>query len=339
MRYPLAVDVGSCYVKVVEACERNRRFFLEKIFYFPNPFPEFRTNLIEHEQDIFVKILRQFIRKKHVKEKRTISNISGPGTVIHYFDIPKLSDEEIGPAVQIEMMQVVPGGTKNLEYDYTVFPEKSGNKTIFLVGYQKDRCEFFTNTLVRAGLKPLIIDCDSLAVLNCFNYFNTEYKEELVFILNIGHRNTNFVLAEKDEKFILIRDIPFGCKDIVKAVAKNKGIPIEDAEIYISRKENIEEVKKVIESDLEDPVFEIRRGMEYFKKKTEKSPETLFLTGGTSTIPGVCETLQENIKIKTILWNPLEHLTNTKNTLLPDDIKKKGYMFTVALGLALRKIR
>ncbi len=338
MKYQLAVDVGSCYVKLVEGYEKNGKFILQNIGYFPNPHPELRTSLIEREQDSFVKSFRDFIQKHGIREKRAVSGVSGAGVITHYFDIPRLSDAEVKSAIELEMMQVTPGGTRNLEYDYLVMPRKDGRKIVFFVGYQKDRCEFFTKTLQRSGLKPLIMDHDSLAALNCFNFFNRKHTGPR-FILNCGRKNTNFVLAEGKDGFILVRDIPFGGKHLIESVAKIRNISREDAEIYVRKKENAEELKEILASDLEDLHSEVRAGLEFFKIRSEKSPDTLYLTGGVATIPGICEAFEKNLDIKTAIWNPLEYMTNTKTFLIPEDVKKRGCMFTVALGLALRKIK
>jgi type IV pilus assembly protein PilM len=336
MRYQLGVDVGSCYVKVVEGCERNGRLFIENISHFPNPFPDIRNSLVERDQDAFVKTLREFLHKNGIRERNTISNLSNSGAVIHYFDIPKLPENEIEPAVNLEMMQVVPGGTKNLEYDYTLLPGKNGKKTVLFIGCQKERCEFFTSCLHRAGLKPLIMDHDSLAILNCFNFFNKK-PVGVVFLLNIGHNTTNFALAEKNG-FVLVRDIPYGGKSINESVAKEKGISKEDAQIYSSKQENASELRDIVIADLEDLLADVVTGMEYFKNRTGKSPETLFLTGGFSIVPGVTEAFEQRTKIKTLLWNPLEHI-DAKTFLIPEHLKKKGSVFAVALGLVLRKIK
>lgn len=338
MKHHLAIDVGSCYVKVIEGSERNGRLFVSRMGHFPNPFPGLRSSLVEREQDAFVKVLKDFLHKNGMGAKNAVSIISGAGTIIHYFDIPQLSDEEIKSAINLEMMQVTPGGTKNLEYDYLMSPGKNGGKTVFFVGYHKDKCEFFTNTLQRSGLKPLIMDHDALAVFNIFNFLNRKHSGP-VFLINAGHKTTNLVLAEgKKDGFILIRDILFGGSNMMESIAGRKGIPREDAEIYCCKKENADEVKAIIASDLEDLLPEITASMEYFKTRTGKSPDNLFLTGGSAAVPGMCESLEQNLKIKTSVWNPIEQMAEMKTSSFPEDVRNRGSSFAVVLGLLLRKI-
>ena len=337
MRWQCAIDVGSYYIKVVEGKKKNGRLVIRRIGYFPNPVPNLKEGLIEREQDIFAKALKDFLSKHKIISKQGILSTGGAGTVIHYFEIPDIPKEEIESAIQLEIMQVVPGGTKNLEYDYLLLPGKDNKKTVLFVGYYKERCEFFTSTIQMAGIKPLIMDYDGLALLNSFRFFHKK-QEDIISILNIGHRTSNLVVAYNKSGFILIRDIPFAGKNIIQTVSSDKNILSEEAEIFAKKKENRGEMKNIISSDISELLLEVKTSMEYFRTKTEKLPQTLFITGGCSVLPGLSETLEREINIKTRIWNPLEEL-DPKEILLPVEIKNKGILFAVSLGLVLREIR
>jgi len=200
-----------------------------------------------------------------------------------------------------------------------------------------DKCDFFTAALHRAGLKPLIIDHDAFAVFNCFNFLNRK-QGGAVFMLNVGHKVSNIVLSEKGG-FVLSRDIPFGGRNLTGIVASGRNISPEEAEIYRSKEENREDVEKIIASGIEELLSELKASVGYFASRTGKSPDKLFLTGGASVFPGVADALGQNMKINTVLWNPLENLSDIKAYSMPEEIKKKGTMFAVCLGLVLRKIK
>ncbi len=336
MKLNTAVDAGSCYIKIIEGCEKKGKLFIRRIGSFANPFTCIRENLVEREQDVFVKSLKSFLKKNSIGSSACISSVSGMGTIIHYFDIPNLPQDEIRPTVNLELMQVTQGGTKNLDYDYLLLPSKNKRNTVLFIGYPKDKCEFYTNSLQRAGLKPLVMDHDSFAILNAFRFIHRDYKKETLFILNIGSRKSNFALQETGG-FILIRDIPFGGTNITEIIADRKKISFDVAEIYKNKKENQEEVRKIISEDMEDFLNEVSTGIEYFKVKTEKFPDTLFLTGGASLIPGITDSFSQFLKIDVKVWNPVEELP--QKTVLPEDIRKNGVNFSVAIGLILRKIQ
>lgn len=338
MKLKVAVDVGCSHIKVIEGCEGKKgKIFIKKIGCFPNPFPGIRESLAEREQDAFVKSLRTFLKKHGIGANACVASISGAGTIIHYFDIPVLPDSEIKSTVNLELMQVTPGGTRNLEYDYLILPGKNKKNTVLFIGYPKDKCEFYINSLQRARLKPLLMDHDSLSVLNAFRFLNPGRKKETTFLLNVGNKNSNFVLAEEGNGFVLIRDIPFGGSHITERIAHKKGVSLEVAEIYKNKRENHEEVRNIISEGLEDLLGEVSTGVEYFKAKTGYSPANIFLSGGGSLIPGVSEAFKQALNIEALCWNPLAELS--QNISFPEEIKKTGAVFAVAIGLLLRKIQ
>ena len=336
MKTNIAIDVGSSFVKVIEGCEKKGRILIKKVASWPNPYPAIKEELNEREHDSFVKSLKSSLRKASISSKSCISSISGNGTIIHYFDIPNLPENEIKPTVHLEIMQVTSGGTRNFEYDYTIFPEKKNKKTILFIGYPRDKCAFYVKALQRAGLKPLVMDHDSLAVLNAYRFFHREKKPDPLFMLNIGSMHSNFALQEQGG-FALIRDIPYGEKHIIRVIAAKKSISEEAAEIYCRRKDNAGDLKSIISDDLTELLDEIKAGTEYFRVKTERYPETLFLTGGGSHLPGIPDALSHSLGIEVMLWNPFEEVS--KKISIPQETRQAGPAFAVAMGLMLRKIQ
>lgn len=255
-----------------------------------------------------------------------------------------MPEEEIPSAVEMEIRQVLPTGSQDLEADYFFIPAQGGRRTVVFVGCQKELCAFWVEMLQRAGLRPLVMDHDGLAILNCFHFLH-EKEEPPFLILNIGFRTTNFVLTAGANGFILLRDILFGGQNIAKAIASAKGFSVEDAMIYAKKGENEAEMQTMVVAGIEELIFEITRGITYFKNRTDKFPETLFLTGGIAPLPGVRAALEDGIKIETVLWNPLEEIVKTEKLFFAEDqlpseeILKNGFLFPVALGLFLRESR
>ncbi|MCK9266862.1 pilus assembly protein PilM [bacterium] len=336
MKYKTAIDVGSSYIKVIEGNEKNGKLSIRKIFSCPNPITNIREDLVERDQDSFVKSLKTSLKKNGVKAKHCISSISGTNTIIHYFDIPNLPLSEIRPALNLEIMQVTPGGTNNLEYDYLLIPRKDKSNTVLFVGYPKKKSEFYVTTLQRVGLKPLVVDHDSFAILNSFKYLHKEDLPDPLFILNCGCKKTNLAIAENNG-FILVRDIPFGASHITKIIAEKKGFELDFAEIYKTKEENIEDIKSIIMEDLEELLSEVVTGIEFFKARTKKTPKELFLTGGGVKMPGIVGMFQQSLQIDARIWNPIEELS--PKIPFPEDIIKDGTSFSVVLGLILRKLQ
>jgi len=331
MKLKLVIDVGSYYIKFIEGREKRGGYFIRNIGYVPNPVADIKNTEDERQKEFFINFLKKTLKSKKVKSKQTILSLSGINTIIHIFEIPNLPEEEIESAVKLEIMQVVPEGIKNLDYDYFVIPQKEKKEIVF-VGYSKNKTSSFVEILNRCRLNPIIIDHDCLAIYNFIQKY--EKEKEILFLLNIGYSTTNFLLAEKNG-FLLLRDLPYGVKNFISAVCENKNIPFNEGEIYFKKKENTGTIKEIVKNSLTDYFSEIKTGIEYFKNKVNKTPENLFITGGGGLWDGSVDVFRKAIDIETGIFNPFDRI---KEAEIPIDIRKKGTIFAVAFGLLGREI-
>jgi len=198
------------------------------------------------------------------------------------------------------------------------------------VGYPKEKCEIIVNSLSFSGLKPLIMDIDSLALINCYEYLNRN-KDTPVLILNVGHEYTNLSIRESTG-FIFVRDLPFGGKNITQIISETYQLSFLEGENFKIKKENAQEVEKFVKESSEEMINEVDVGLKYFNNRTGLKPHTLLLTGGSSLLPGLKELLEEKLKLEVKLWNPLDELDSS----LPYDMKKKGRFFAPCIGLIIR---
>ncbi len=331
MKLKLVIDAGSYYIKFIEGWEDRKGFFIKNIGYVANPVENIKDTEDERAKETFVNFIRKTFELKRIKAKQTISSLSGSNIIIHIFEIPNLPEEEIESAVKLEIMQVVPEGIKNLDYDYFVIPQKEKKEIVF-VGYPKNKILSFVEILKNCRLNPIIIDHDCLAIYNFMQKY--EKGKSIIFSLNIGYTTTNFLLAEKNG-FILIRDVPYGIRNFISAICENENIPFNEGEIYFKKKENTDTIKEILKNSLSDYFSEIKTGIEYFKNNVNKAPEKVYITGGGALWEGITSLFEEMIEIKAGIFNPFDRI---KNIEVPLDIRRKGTIFTVACGLMGREI-
>ncbi len=298
-----------------------------------NPVEDWKKNVDENSGGVLSNFLKEYINKLNVRTKNCICSLSGEGLVIHYFEIPEMPEEEIKNAVEIEVLQVLPTGIENIEYDYSVF-NVGGKKYVFFVGYPKEKCDFILNVFQKSGLKPLIMDIDGLALVNCYNYVKKNNWQLPVFILNLGHNTTNLSIAQKDG-FVFVRDIPFGGNNVINLISETKEISIEESENFIKNEENYQEVQDAVKNSSEELLREIEIGVEYFRTRTGERPSEFLITGGSSILSGLKQLLEEELQENIEIWNPFEYIDEN---LVPPDIKEQGRFFSISLGLLTRKI-
>jgi len=330
----LAIDIGTHYIKVVEGYQKKNRFIVRNAGIIRNPIPYAHLNLNENQQKQFSIFLKNFLRDTKIKRRETVCSIGGEPVIIHYFDIPDIPEDEIKSSIELELFQVVPGGIENLEYDYHIFPcSDSSKRTVLVTGIPKIRCDFYVDTLLMSGLRPIIMDIDGLALVNCYLTMDNKIQKA-ISILNIGARYTNLAVIDPDG-FVFVRDIDFGGDRITSQIARNKGVSISDAEQIKKDPFFKEEVQNIVRGLLPDTLEEVSTSLRYFETRMNRNIERILLTGGSSLIPGILTMIEDGIKISGEIWKPMEGRFENCKTSEPECME---VCFSVALGLLSRKL-
>jgi len=334
MNFSLAIDIGSHYIKVAEGYLKKGRIVLRTAGITRNPFPDAHLNLNENDQKKFVNFLKDFLRKVNIKSRDTVCCVSGNGLIVHYFDIPDIPENEIKNAVELEAIQVIPGGIEKLEYDYAILPSPSPkNRTIMFIGYPKIKCDFFVNTLIMSGLRPIIMDVAGLSLSNCYENLSKNNSKN-VAIIDTGAKQTNLAIINS-EGFVFIRQIDFGGDTVNAEISRVKNISRYDAEQFKKNPEHEEEVKKILKNVISDTLQEIQTSIRYFETRTQKKIEKFLLTGGSSLLPDFVEIVEENLKIQGEIWKPMAGLIEHCYTSEPQCTE---VCFSQILGLISRKL-
>src|SRR5207237_8572014 len=85
---------------------------------------------------------------------------------------PSMGDQELSEAIPQEAAQHIPFDLADVNLDYQILSEDASSPTmdVLLVAVKKDKILNYTNVLSMAGKTPAIVDIDSLALQNCYEY-------------------------------------------------------------------------------------------------------------------------------------------------------------------------
>ncbi|MCM8815677.1 MAG: pilus assembly protein PilM, partial [Candidatus Omnitrophica bacterium] len=300
-----------------------------------NPFPNAHISLNENLQRQFATFLRDFLKKLGIKRRETACSISGEGLLLHYFDIPEVPENEIGNIVEMELLQVVPGGAEKIEFDYTVLqPQNSRQKTIMIGGMAKEKCDFYVNTLIMAGLKPIIMDLGVISLANCFMALNKDSQKNPAVVISVGASFTDVAVIEKNG-FVFAREIEFGGNHVNREICRLKKISNVEAENFKKNPQSSVEIEKILQDISAEPLQEVSVSLKYFETRTSEKVEKFFLTGGSSLLHGFLRIIEKFLGIPGEIWIPMSGLYESCRT---DESECVEPCFTHALGLAIRKL-
>ena len=131
-----------------------------------------------------------------------------------------------------------------------------------------------------------------------------------------------------------------GSQDVTHGIARALNITDVKAE-EIKRREGLgdstHDVKKVALLTLEYIFSEANRVLLNYQRKNNKNVGRVILTGGGSVMKGVEVLAKERLETEVALGNPFSKVSTP--AFLEDVLKEAGSEFSVAIGLALRKLQ
>ena len=307
------IDIGSSLIKLVQLSESHGKIRLDKVGITDNPASNFRTGSQKISKGIVAQTIKHSLRKSHIKAKDVVSSLNGPSIMTQYFEFPLLSGKELESAVNLEVQRVMVGRLNEVETDFQVLPqseEKNGKQNILFVAVPKLMVRERMETLGQAGLNPIAIDIDCLALANCFLRLKSLAPEEEAIVLNLGTRLINLVILGK-ESLYFIRDISLGLES---------PLDLKDRSV----------LGRIIE--------EIRRSIHYHEERGGKNRVArIFLTGGNAAMLETSDSFLKDLGLPVEKWNPLKDIEFNPGKLGSGFTESKGYLLAIAIGLGLRE--
>ena len=309
----ISVDIGASRIKLAQLSKSGEKIRLDKVGIVDNPAANFGTHRPKVSKGAIAHAIKRSLRKSHIKAKDAVSSLNGPSIMTQYFECPPLSGKELESAVNLEVERVMVGRLNEVETDFLVLPqskEKYGKQHILFVAAPKLMVRQRMETLQQAGLNPIGIDIDCLALANGFLRLKNLAPQEDVMVLNLGTQLINLAILGK-ESLYFIRDISLGLERPLDL--KDKGI-----------------LGRIIE--------EIRRSLHYHEGRgRKKRVARIFVTGGNAARLDANDSFLEDLGLPVEKWNPLEDIELDPGKVGSGFTESKGYLMAIAIGLALRE--
>ena len=268
-------------------------------------------------------------------------SLSGPSTVIRYVNFPKMNEQELKQALKFEAQKHIPFSVEEVVLDSFILKEDlPDNKMLVLIAaVKKDFLNQRIKLIEDAGLKANLVDIDSLALTNAFNYNypqddNPKYKA--VALLNIGSSMSNLNILENGMPR-LSRDIHIGGSNFTQKLMEMFSLDFKAAE-ELKINPDAEKAKSVtatIESVFSNLASNIRTSFDYYESQSTTSVAKIFLNGGGSKFVGLKDMLANLLGIEVESWDPLSNI-KVPNTVDTQKVNNLSGQLAVAVGLAIR---
>ncbi|MBU0549142.1 MAG: pilus assembly protein PilM [Candidatus Omnitrophica bacterium] len=239
--------------------------------------------------------------------------ICGPNVVVRYIAMTKMKDEEFRNSLRYEAASHLPFPVEEVNLDGIILKELADNQMLaMLVAAKKDFINQRLKIFQESGIRVNILDIDSLALINAFNY-SLSHKQDgsypgAVALLNIGACVTNINILE-DGIPHFSRDINVAGRDLTKQVSR--------------------------EATIAKFVSEIRKSFDYYEAGSTAVLKKIFLSGGGSLVPDLGSNLENFLGAQIEKWDAFSNFSFAPG-IDEANIRQNSAQFAVAVGLALR---
>ena len=282
---------------------------------------------------------------KRIKQSQGLESVnisvSGPATLLRYVNFPRMSEEEMLKALRFEAQKHIPFPISEINLDGSILKDDLGdNKMLLLIAaVKKEFVKERLKLLEEAGLRANIIDIDSVALINAFNFSyepDDDLKHKAVALVNIGASMTNLNIIEAGLPR-LSRDIQASGNNFTQKIADTLGMDFKSAESLKLNpdKEKAGKVAAALEAALSNLAGEIRTSFDYYESQSASTVAKIFLSGGSGSFSGLKDILANLLGIEVLYWDPFKKIILSTD-LDAQKVKAHSVQLCVAAGLALR---
>jgi type IV pilus assembly protein PilM len=221
-------------------------------------------------------------------------------------------------------------------------PKKAKTTLVLLVAIHSDTLAKYTDALKLAGLSPSFYEIETFSTIRSI----AERGMTPVAVVDIGAATTKVYVVQMG---IILSShvISKGSQDITLALANTGHTSIAKAEemkrdtgLLTSgnpTSESSAPISHIATLTMEYIFIEVQRALLSFEKKYNQAIGKVVLTGGGATMKGLDEFARKKLEMSIERADPFAHVQAP--AFLEEVLKEAGPEFSVAVGVALRKLQ
>ena len=330
----LGLDIGSTAVKAVEL--ETTRTGRRVVAAASAPLPRHAVaDGAVLDGDAVAGAIRGVFEAHPFRTRAVAASLSGSDVLVRTITVPRMSDSELDESLYWEIDQYVPSDIGEVALDYQVLDrgtdgDSGDTMDVLLVVANRDRVAGLARVVERAGLVPVVVDVDALALYNAYAS-NGDAGRDAVVLAHAGASRVTAVVVRAGRPEVF-RDVPLAPylhsgRDEEPGSGDDGGFgsagpdgattPAASAAAGVAR--------------------EVERAMEDCRADVEADPiDRLVVSGGWACAPGFTDLLADRVGVQVVRLAPFRGLAATSRAA-DDLLAGDAPAAAVAVGLALRR--
>ncbi|MFT6630754.1 MAG: type IV pilus assembly protein PilM [Bacteriovoracaceae bacterium] len=343
----IGIDIGLSAIKICVLSESKKgRFRLEKYESISLSEAAIIEDDIQKPEEV-IEAIQTILKKQKIQKRIACIGLGGPNTVSKRLQVPDGVQDDVEDNIMWESEQYIPFGADDAEISFSILNRVEEEDVVdAIVGAARvDVIEKYMDYVKEAGLIVKIADLNVFSIINVFELIMEdkleEYSVEGTIIIDFGAQYTS-VIVYKNGGPILTKEVGIGGVLLTEEIQRTMGVSYEEAEdlkIHGDDNGNLpEEILGILETHNEKLMDELKKVLNfYIAAGSSEQVSYCFMTGGSSRLPGIKESLQDMIEIDVHELNPFD-VIEVKTKIDVDELEEIANCGLVALGLGMRKI-
>lgn len=343
----IGVDVSSSSIKMVELSQTKSGIRLDRYAITTLGDDVISEGTVSNSEGL-TNGLQNCYKKLGSKIKNVASALPGSFIVSKTANFrADLSEKELEDQVMAELANSLSFDINEAGVDFYIVPETLNTElnevAVMMFAALRMRIDDRAGAFESAGLKPLVMDSDSLAMVDCIEQFlqrtNTNTSDKIILAMDIGSTATHFTFLRNGET-VYMRDHAFGGSQLTRDMHEQFGVSVAEAEKF--KVGGVPEDKEQLFLDLsknfaEAVANEARRAVQLFTTSTNFTHvDLILLYGGGAVSQGLVEAIREVLPVDAQLMSPFDGMQIASSVDM-SKLKKDAPALVIACGLAMRR--
>jgi type IV pilus assembly protein PilM len=339
----LGLDISTTAVKLLELSKSGNRYRVES--YAVEPLPP--NSVIEKnisDVDAVGEAIKRAVKRSGTKLKDAAAAVAGSSVITKVISMPAaLSDDDMEGQIQLEADQYIPYPLEEVSLDFEVIGPTENDPDrvdVLLAASRSENVDVRVDAIELAGLHAKVIDVEAYAMENAFTMLKEHMPDngldKTIAVVDIGATMTTLNVLH-DLKTIYTREQVFGGKQLTEEIQRRYGLSYEEAGMA-KRQGGLPDNygPEVLDPFKEAMAQQVSRSLQFFFSSSQyNSVDHIVLAGGSSSIVGIDDLIEQNQGVSTTIANPFSNMIispKIKAQVLSNDAPA----LMIACGLALR---
>ena len=344
----VGIDIGTSSIKVVEVSKWGQGKTLENygeiksVSLYKEPFRNNERGSYSLSNYFVSRAVRAVFEEARIKTKAVIFSIPDFSTFCTSMDLPPMSKSELPEAIYYNAPQYIPLPITETTLDWKLIEGNPGVKNsklkVFLVAIPNQTIQDYQNVAKLAGLDLYAVEAEALGLARSLvrpSPSSVPIPDRSICIVDIGVQSTTINIVYK-KNLVKSYSFDFSGGQITYSIASALGLTQIEAESLKNREGLVslkEEISKILYLLIDPLIIEIKKILADFYMQYSEDVGTIYLTGGTSSLPGLKEYCAEVLKKRVEIPNCFSGLLFPP--ILDETLEKMAPSFSVATGVAL----